>query len=218
MRDDVENIQNIERKKAGLLRRFERMSSYQRYFDGYTEIREVDEFGKKKGIKRIYTANYITLDADDRRWRTVKIAEAICYVAAIAAYLVAAGRQLSGTETPYVVIPGLLAAFFFLMELMPMVSHVSSKRNMTKWEYESGPKRVKLYSMLSGICLLLAACGVVVQSLLNGAFTAQATLGLICYLTAAAAAFVIWLIEKNSSYREEENMTPVPLEADNLMN
>lgn len=187
---------------------------YHDYFRGYTEVRIANPENRFKPykIQRIYTAPWIAADLKP----PVYFSYCACYVlltvlCAVLFVSALTDRAVAGNYSWIVAIPGYLSVVAVLLLVVCTAAYLLRPKKMTLYEHSTSTKRLKLFSLVSGILcgltaltslgyLLFADPGNMTRSLLSVAKLVGAT----------AAAFWVWHFERNMSYTELENNTKLP--------
>lgn len=189
----------------------QKMASFQRYFQGYTEAKVAKKNGKGFKVIRIYTDPWHLHDMDDGSWKKQKLIIGALSLFAAAAYIYAAFIRGVGNRTSgLVVAAGLLSAAALLFQLVWALLYVTRERKMTVYDCESTSKNIKLWSVVSAALLALTAVGALLKGITSkDGSTLLSALG---YLLSGGALAIVYFIEHKTEYIEEENDNVIPFD------
>lgn len=187
---------------------------YHDYFQGYTEIRTANPGNRFKPykIRRIYTEPWIVADHQT----PVYFSYCCCYLllAILCAVLFVSAltdRSVAGNYSWIVAIPGYAGVVCLLLFAVCTAAYLLRPRKMTLYEYNSSTRRIKLFSLLTGIlCAVTALVSLIYLALVQSGNTTHALLSAAKLAGAAAAAMGVWLLERKMPYTEEENKVTLP--------
>lgn len=188
---------------------FRHSNYYHKYFQGYTEIRRVKPNGTI-GIERRYTAPWLQHQLDTRQWVLTKVAYVLGVLISTVLFLVALVQRVPSNIAAIVAAPGMLTAMLVLLMWMSVCTYVTAPRKMTRWQYQSGKKKVELFTRLTaGGILLTAVMKVVYLCGWASAFWGAELPGLLALVAAAVPLVLMYRTEYKMQYLEIENTTVV---------
>lgn len=178
--------------------------AYHRYFEGYTEIKEIADKGKMT-IRRVYTGYYYRQDISDRRWKLHRLIYLLYYVFSAAVLLWCGTVDVYCNVTWYASLAAMAGLFSMIWLAKPVLMFAFSKRELLAREYRS-ISSIKNIAIACGICYLLCACAFAVCLILNR--TEQLAVPLLCiglYLLSAIGMFRIYQMEKKVEYARRKS-------------
>lgn len=178
--------------------------AYHRYFEGYTEYKELDQNGKER-LHRVYTAPWHVQDLSRAQRISLRCLYMVLFLLMIGAVLLAGSRQTGAGTAFYVVVPELaVLCLLAWLGYVLLVNYLFLPRKMTVHDYHASSISLRRAALILGIAFLLSA----VLSMLEGALKGIADSELVpaaVFLAGAACAFAMRWIEGRVPYREEEN-------------
>lgn len=188
---------------------FRHSGYYHRYYRGYTEVRREKSKGKF-AIERIYTAPWMVQDVGDRAYVLLRIGYLLLAMISCILYVYFMAMRLPSNSCWYVAIPGMpaLAAIFLLCAAV--VGYIARPRKMTLWDHGSGVKRLKFAAVLTAALQAATMLAKLIFVVLNPYAVGAELLCALGVSASAAAAYLIFHIEKRIKYREEANNTKLP--------
>lgn len=188
---------------------FRHSNYYHKYFQGYTEIRSVKPNGKI-GIERRYTAPWIQHQLDTKQWVLTKVSYVLGVLASTILFLLALVQRIPSNTAAIVAAPGMLTVILVLLMWMSVCAYVTAPRKMTRWQYQSGKKKVELFTRLTSVGILLtAAMKVVYLCVWASSFWGAEIPGLLELLASVIPLVLMYLREHKMEYQEIENDTLV---------
>lgn len=188
---------------------FRHKSYYHKNFQGYTEIRRVNEKGRIS-IERRYTAPWQRHRLTNMQWVLTKAAYMLGVLLSTVLFLWALAQRIPSNSAALVAVPGFLSALLMLLLWMAVFTYVSAPRKMTLWEYRSGKSKIERFTRLASAALLLTVAAKVIYICVWMDFSWE---GEIASLLALAVAVVppvlIFLFERRMDYEELENTNQV---------
>ena len=176
---------------------------YHRYFEGWTEIPETTPSGKVR-IKRVYTGEYHKADMSRNGRYIHKMFCCLLVALSVMLYGHAATMELSSNAVWYVVFPEVLALCGCIFLVWFLITKLTSPVLLKLREYREGIRNLKLAALIQSLFLALSAITTILHLLLGGGETAEA-FAAILFLLAGAAAFGVYLMEKNVKYLRISN-------------
>ncbi len=126
---------------------------YHRYFEDFMEIQKTDEKGKQH-IERVYVGQYYSHE-DQKKWKLLKCAYAVLYLIALASFFWANSLYIMSANYKLIELPVFIGTVMLLFYGCVLISFISRGKEMTIWEYKSGPRRVVSISKWCVIVLLV---------------------------------------------------------------
>ena len=178
--------------------------AYHRYFEGYTEYRELDQNGKEH-LRRVYTSSWHIQDLTKKQRILVRCLYVFLFLLMAGAVALAGFRQTAGGKAFYVVIP-VLAVLCVLMWLgyILLVNYLFLPEKMTVHDYRASSVSLSRAALVLVIAFLASAA----LSLLEGALIgdiSQTAIPAAAFLLGAVCAFLMRWTEGRIPWREEEN-------------
>ena len=188
---------------------FRHSNYYHKYFQGYTEIRTVKPNGTI-GIERRYTAPWLQHQLDTRQWVLTKAAYVLGVLISTILFLLALVQRVPTNTAAIVAAPGMLTVIPVLLMWMYVCAYVTAPRKMTRWQYQSGKKKIELYTRMTTAGILLTAVMKVVYlcGWVSSSWGAEIP-GLLVLVASAIPLVLIYLKERKMQYQEIENKTLV---------
>lgn len=180
-------------------------SNFQRYFDGYSEVRYLKPNGSVR-VEMVYTAPYWVHDLTDKQWKMRKVLFLGLTGLVLLLYLRAAFLPLGGEYNKFAALPGGITAAILVFLVTYTCAYLFSPRKMTVYDYNRNHEGMRRWPFLSAIGL--TATGIMSVAYLFESRDAQlmkTLLAAVCYFAAAVVAFVIYKVEDKTEYCEEEN-------------
>ena len=188
---------------------FRHSNYYHKYFQGYTEIRTVRKNGSIH-IERRYTAPWLQHQLDTKQWVLTKAAYVLGVLLSTVLFLVAMVQRVPSNIASIVAAPGMLTAMLVLLMWMSVCAYVTAPRKMTRWQYQSGKKKVELFTRLTTVGILLTAVmKVIYLCVWARPFWGEEIPGLLALVASAIPLALMYLKEHNMQYQEIENETLV---------
>ena len=200
----------VDKQEAKLMNSRKKTTSYQRYFEGYTEYKEPanNKYGFK--VSRIYTAPYYVHDMEDRLWIRQKVIYGVLTALAVGLYMAAAVFS-RGLAEKYVALASGISAFGLVCSAYMAIVYIACRRKMRIFDYNSNTKNLKRWTLLSSWALSVTAVMTLISLLVRRAEDGMTDLWCaLSYLLSAACVFAVYRIEKKTEYCEVPNDTRIP--------
>lgn len=188
---------------------FRHSSAYHAFFEGYTEREVLDEKGRKR-IQRVYIAPWIVEDLTPARRHRVRLAAWALYLTAVAIYLWCMTRRVGSNGSYYVAAPGLLTVIPLLLLFFALITFTVRKEKLTKYDYKSNTKKLKILSLSGTILMALTAAMVLLYFLLHMAERNWGELlGSVMLAVSTLCLLGLWRTVSKIPYKEVENTASV---------
>ncbi len=172
--------------------------AYHRHFEGYTEVKRVNERGRQV-IERVYTGKYYEPKLAPFRRVTLRIFYLLFFAGGTALFLFCATRTAPCNTAPYVNLFQALAVPMLLWCAYVLVLYIPATGKLTIGEYHSQHRPLIRSSLLAAACMCLAGAGALACFFLrSGMYT-----DLLCAAGFAASGlplFFLSLFERNLDY------------------
>ncbi len=142
--------------------------AYRRYFRNHEEIGHLDEKGRLS-IERVYHGSWIVQTLPREARIREKIALALLYVLAVAAFVFTALRGVPGNRAWFVSAAHVAAFALLLWTLSGLFNYLNDGEKLTEGEFRCGADRFRKGCMLSGAALGLCALLYLLCAALYGA-------------------------------------------------
>ena len=194
---------------GGLDTGFRHKSYYHKNFQGYTEIRRVNEKGRIT-IERRYTAPWQRHRLTDGQWVLTKAGYVLGTLLSTVLFLWALSRRVPSNSAALAAAPGFLSGLLMLLLWMAVFTYVSAPRKMTLWEYRSGKSKIERFTRLASAAILATVAAKVIYICVWMDFSWEGEIpGLLALTVSAAPPVVIFLVERRMNYEELENTAQV---------
>lgn len=188
---------------------FRHRNYYHKHFQGYTEVRRVNEKGRVVS-ERHYTAPWQKHCLTDSRWILTKVAYFFGTLISSALFLWALVQRVASNSAAIVAAPGFLAGLLMVLMWMAVFTYISAPRRMTLWEFRSGKSKVELFTRLAAAAIILTVVAKVIFICVWMDFHWEGeVIGLLLLLVSAVPLILIFLAERRMNYEELENTTAV---------
>jgi len=180
---------------------FSRKNRFNRYFEGYEQRTQYDRNGNET-TKFVYVGNYFQPVITEKAFIIRKVIYTVLLIAAIAMQF-AAGiiDSIPMNHTKQMGVAQCLCILGFIAVAIFVISYVSSGHKMEQRSYKNAHDILIIMALVTWLVILASfICGIVTTFMVGGAFTFMYVLWLLAYLVSAACIFVIWYLEKNTSY------------------
>ena len=176
---------------------------YHRYFEGYTETKELDRNGKER-IRRVYAADWYAQNLPKGR----RVGVRLLYVALFAmmvATVIGAGILQGGTGTRfYIVIPELVTlCLLSWLGYVLLVNYLFMPAKLTVHEYKASSLSLRIVTLAAAIVFafdaLMAALDLALVGGERGGWV------IVLFLGGAACAWAMRLVESRIHYDQIEN-------------
>lgn len=171
--------------------------AYHRFFDGWTEVPELDEKGRVH-IRRVYIGEYYKAELSDKAWKLRKLWYALLLLAAIGFYILAASLDVSGNTVRYAVFPQVLSLFGLIFLVWFYIGRLAAPRILTRGERRDTARNLKTAALIEIWFLGISALCMLIQGILQG--EARALWSVAAFLIAGALVYVVWYLEENTDY------------------
>ena len=176
---------------------------YHRYFEGYTETRELDANGKER-IRRVYAADWYTQNLTKGKRVGVRILYIALFVMMVAA-VVGAGILQGGTGTRfYIVIPELITlCLLSWLGYVLLVNYLFMPKKLTVHEYKASSLSLRIVTLAVAIAFASDALMAALDLALVGGARGEGVIAL--FLVGAVCAWAMRLVESRIHYDQVEN-------------
>lgn len=183
---------------------------YHRHFEDYMEIVRMDENGKRR-IERVYVGQYYSLDAQPKKTTQLKLSYVLLYIAALFFFFLGNSITCLSGLNKLVQLPVFAGTILLLYYGIVILRYVTRPKEMTVWEYKSGPLRI----LSIGKCFVAAVALKVIATMIFMLFVRGWTLKteLISILGCAVSALpvaVIIAVEKKQHYNTRVSEAQMP--------
>ncbi|MBO5976183.1 MAG: hypothetical protein J6P94_03270 [Oscillospiraceae bacterium] len=203
------------RRKANLdsdlLDRGYHSKMYHRHFEGYSEFETTNAKGKTV-IKRVYTAEYYTLDLPKEKRLGLRVLCAALFILAIMLFLMAAARDLALNMKWYSAISQLGVLIGFAWTFGGLLSVFTAPRKMTIGDWKSSSRNLKHGSLCAAVFLELNAM-ISIMFLFFAEDWTSYFLNIGLYFAAGLVAVLLNRLEANAPYKTIPNDNTVPRDA-----
>lgn len=185
--------------------------AYHRNFEGYTEVKRIDEHGRTV-IQRIYTGKYYEPDLAPFRRITLRLFYILFFVGGTGLFLYCATRELICNTILYVNLFQAVAIPLLLWCIYVLIFYIPSTGKLTVGEYNTQHKPLINASRLASLCMWATAGMVVAAVVLH--LDREPLRNLLCaagYICSGAMMFLISWFESNLNYivtSSSEEMPP----------
>ncbi|MCD8014865.1 MAG: hypothetical protein LUG99_17165 [Lachnospiraceae bacterium] len=188
---------------------------YHRYFEGWSEYREVDEKGKAR-LKRVYTGVYHAAKLSDQQWRAFHVGYGAAWLLSFILYFVAVTRPLDSNACWYVAVPEALTVACLFWMGWSLFNFLTAGKNMTLGEYRY-VEAVKKSSRYTFVAQLLTAVGTLAYTILSSRENLAAELGcVLVLLVCAGLSLLVYLLENRVVYDSFLSTEEAPREAQQI--
>ena len=184
--------------------------AYHRHFEGYTEVKRVDERGRTV-IERVYTGKYYEPELAPHRRLTLRMFYVIFFLGGTALFLFCATRTVPCNTAPYVNLFQALAVPMLLWCAYVLVFYLPATGKLTIGEYNSLHKPLIRASTLTALCMWLAGAGALACFILH--LETGTISDLLCaagFAGGGAPMFLIGLMENHLEYAMAANEAKPP--------
>lgn len=193
------------RERASLTQR-----AYHRYFEGYTEVSELNERGKTV-TRRVYTGKYYEPDLADYRRLSLRLVYVLCFVGGTALFLYCATRPLVCNTAPYVGLFQAAAIVLLLWCLSVLIFYLPATGKLTIGQYKSQHRALVNSSRAVAFSMWAAAAAALLCTALH--MGDRPLLNLLCAAGFGASGlllFVIFLFESHLRYTVTDSPDTAP--------
>lgn len=186
-------------------------TSYHTYFQGYSENKVLTGKGVGFKIERTYTAHYLSLTSNKKKWIGYKALYAFLYLIFIAADLLALFSRSQANDATWTSLFGVLALLMALMLLIPLGNYLAAPMCMKLGQYNISAKRLGQYSIpatiLAELYLLLS---VLWYPIMGVSPNGNDILCLVYQLLSTGAILTLCLVERRTKYHRIPNKAGLP--------
>lgn len=192
----------------------ERASLYQRAyhhnFEGFVEVREINEHGKAV-IRRVYTGKYYEPALEPFRRISLRVMYILCYLGGAALFLYCATRPLVCNTVFYVTVLQCAVILMMIWCAFVLAFYVPATGKLTIGEYKGQHKSLISAARAAAISMWAAAAAVLVSMVLQleGSLLAN----LLCAVgfgVSGMPLLVIYLFESHLKYHVTSSGNAVP--------
>lgn len=188
---------------------FRHSNHYHKYFRGYTEIRKLNAKGRVVA-ERYYTRPWIVSGLSKRNYWLVRLLYAVLVAASAVLYIAALCQDVPGNFSWIVALPGFASAIPLFLLVVVTVIYIFVEKKMTLWVHASSTKRLKILSLITGICQALTALASAVFALFTGVEVPRSLMCAALILVAACCSGALFFLERSMPYTEIPNETRLP--------
>ena len=196
-----------EKNSFGFGRR--RSNYYQKYFRGYTEVRQLNAKGRVV-VERYYTQPWIVSGLSKGKYWMLRLLYFVLIAASTVLFIVAMSQDVLGNYSIIVGLPTCVGIIMLFLLILSMFSYIFVEKKMTIWAHTSSTKKLKRYSLAASIAQLVTAIAMIVSALI---MQADISRSLFCAVLAFLSAFcsgMVFLIERKVPYHEQPNDMKLP--------
>lgn len=186
--------------------------SYHRYFQGYSENKVLtDSSAVGYKIQREYTAHFLALTTNKKKWIKYKLLYTVLFLAFAAFDLLALFSGSRANDAAWTSVFGVLQILMALMLLIPLGNYITAPMYMKLGEYNISARRLKNYSriaaVLAGLYLLLSVIWYLAMwTFPNG----NDLLCLLYQVLSAGAILTLFMVENRVEYHKIPNKSGHP--------
>lgn len=186
-------------------------TSYHTFFQGYSENKVLTNNAVGFKIQRVYTAHYLSLTSNKKKWIAYKVLYAGLYLIFVAGDLLALFSRSQANDATWTSIFGVLTLLMALMLLIPVGNYMTAPMCMKLGQYNISAKRLGRYSIpaaiLAGLYLLLSLLWYLIMGVVpNG----NDILCLVYQLISTGAILILFLVEHRTKYHRIANKAGFP--------
>ena len=176
---------------------------YHRYFEGYTETRELDANGKER-IRRVYAADWYSQNLPKGKRISVRFLYVVLFAIMVAA-VVGAGILQGGTGTRfYIVIPELITlCLLSWLGYVLLVNYLFMPKKLTVHDYKASSLSLRIVTLPVAIAFASDALMAALDLALVGGAHGGGVIAM--FLGGAVCALVMRLVESRIHYDQIEN-------------
>lgn len=196
-----------EKSSLGFGRR--RSNYYQKYFRGYTEVRQLNAKGRVV-VERYYTQPWIVSGLSKGKYWMLRLLYFVMITASTAVFIVAMSQDVLGNYSIIVGLPTCVSIIMLFLLILSMFSYIFVEKKMTIWAHTSSTKKLKRYSLASSIAQLLTGVAMFVSALIMQAEISQSLSCAVLALLSSIFSGTVFLIERKVPYHEQPNDMKLP--------
>ncbi len=201
-RDEKESLRFDSREDSA----YTHSRHYHAYYEGYVEKKVWDRGKKRERIERVYVGDYYCRGLDKRGRMKRDAIYFLLFFASLAAFALGGAQRLAVT-VKYVYLPAFPALLNYTVLLWALVNYAAAPERMTAWEYKSGSRRVKRFSLAGAVCTAAQAAALAVFIALfpkcGGPIAKAAAVG--ANIASALCLLLLYSQEKQLRYAEIKN-------------
>lgn len=186
-----------------------RLTHYQKYFRGYSEVRQLNAKGRV-AIERVYTQPWLVSGLSTAKYWLLRLLYIVLAALSTGLFIGALVQEIPSNYTWVVSIPGYVSAILLFLLWMSTLAYVFVERKMTLWGHHSSTVNLKRYSLATSIGQLLTAIAMAAVTLITQLHVLGSLLCAGVALLAAICSGAMFFIERNAPYKEEENDYKLP--------
>lgn len=186
--------------------------AYHRNFEGYTEVRELNQYGRTV-IRRVYTGKYYEPELEPFRRLTLRMFYLLFFAGGTALFLYGATRHLLCNRTLYVNLFQAVEIPMLLWCIYVLAFYIPSMGKLTAGEYDTQHGSLMRATRMAAVCMWLTAAAAVVCTLLH--LDTEVLANLLCaagFAASGALVFLIYLFESNLNYTVTNSTNSAPEE------
>lgn len=180
---------------------------YHRYFEGYTETKELDRNGKEH-IRRVYTADWYEQDLPKGKRIGVRLLYVMLFLLMVAAVVGAGILQVGAGTRFYIVIPELITlCLLSWLGYVLLVNYLFMPGKLTVHEYKASSLTLRIVTLAAAIAFAVDALMAALDLALVGGARGGWVIAL--FLAGTACAWGMRLMESRIYYKQVENPAAV---------
>ena len=185
-------------------------TAYHRFFEGYSEVLEEDERGRRH-IRRVYTGKYYEPVSSPARRTVIKAGYSAAAICSDVLVLLAGAKDTAANRTPIANLPFMLSLAALFWVCASVLTYLFTKRRMTIHEYKSSSRSVKRSTLAASIALSASALTALLFPVLG--LESVPSAGYLCAGELAASAALMFAVnrtEYSEKYSEIKNEISLP--------
>lgn len=186
-----------------------RLTHYQKYFRGYSEVRQLNAKGRVS-IERVYTQPWLVSELPTAKYWLLRLLYVVLAALTTGLFIGALVQRIPSNYTWIVSIPGYVSAILLFLLWMSTLAYIFVERKMTLWGHHSSTVNLKRYSLAVSIGQLLTAIAMAAVTLITQLHVWGSLLCAGVALLASICSGAMYFIERNVPYKEEENDYKLP--------
>lgn len=180
--------------------------AYHRYFEGYTEYKELDRNGKEH-TRRVYTAPWYAQDLTRRQAVWLRISYVVLFLL-MCGTVAAAGVLQGGAGTAFYIVLAEMITLILLVWLgyTLIVNYLFAPKKMTLHDYHASSGTLKQSSLALAVFYGIDTAMTLLEAVLKGTGSfINFGIVLAAFVAGGLCAAAMHLAEKRAPYREFEN-------------
>ena len=190
----------------------EHSAAFRRHFKDYVEFADKDENGRRV-IRRVYQGIWYIPEIDREKQKREQLLLVLLYLLGLALFLVAATRQVPANRLWYMGTAQFFTAATAIYTATGLFNYLTGGPRLTEHDHDSGPRRLRLASLVTAAILALSAVLYLVCAFTYRVFAARLILCAVLSLAAALAFFALNRVDSRIAYRKEQSTEPAPADA-----